>query len=276
VRPVVIRPGEEGPAGEPCTGLVIATPTYGGIAAGYVGSLLATQDLLRREGVPVGVMFVSGDSLVQRGRNKLVAEFMTGPASHLLFIDADIEWKPQDVLRLIGHGRDMICGAYPKKQFPPVFALLPRLDAEGRSRRDPRTGAVEIEAAATGFLMIRRQVFARMMQAYPELRYQAYRSDGISEAAREFTYSLFECITTAGAYYSEDYGFCLRWRHIGGDVWVDPAIELVHHGMHGYRCDPRTMFSDAPRAEAPPADDDAAFRGSLAATLAASAAAAAE
>ena len=235
----VARGGEDG---EPVTSIAIGVPVYGLVTLGFHTSMLATALMMRDRGVPMHTIHASGDSLVQRARNNIVAEFMATDASHLMFIDTDIQWDPDDVLRLVGHGKDMICGAYPKKQHPPVFAIQPRLDADGRSQRDPITGAVRIRCAATGFLLIRRAVIERMMAAYPELRYRAFASDGITEAARKFTYSLFDTITEPDAFYSEDYGFCVRWERIGGEVWVDPGIQLKHHGAHAYEADASQMF----------------------------------
>lgn len=235
----VTRGGDEG---EPVTSIAIGVPVYGLVTLGFYTSMLSTALMMRERGVPMHTIHASGDSLVQRARNNIVAEFMATDASHLMFIDTDIEWNPDDILRLVGHGKDMVCGAYPKKQFPPVFALQPLLDEQGRSQRDPDTGAVRIRCAATGFLMIRRAVIERMMAAYPELRYRAYASDGITEAARGYTYSLFDTITEPDAFYSEDYGFCVRWERIGGEVWVDPAIQLKHHGPHAYEADASRMF----------------------------------
>ena len=33
-----------------------------------------------------------------------------------------------------------------------------------------------------------------------------------------------------GYKWGEDYSFCIRWRKIGGQVWVDPEIEMGHVG----------------------------------------------
>jgi len=224
--------------------LLFGIPCYGGaVTQPFLASLLETQKLLLERGIPHGFVFAPGDSLVQRSRNKIVAAFMASPrATHLMFIDSDIEWQAEDVIRLLAHDRDVICGAYVKKQYPLTFALNAVYRDDGMCERDPATGAVRVRDVATGFLMLKRSVFARMMQAYPQLKYRAYETDGVAPEARDFTYSLFDCITTPEGFYSEDYGFCRRWSEIGGECWVDPAIALKHHGMHAYHADPSLMF----------------------------------
>ena len=50
--------------------------------------------------------------------------------------------------------------------------------------------------------------------------------------------------------YSEGWGFCHRWRAIGGKVWIDPTIRLGHIGTHRYEGDPMELFSTVPMVEA--------------------------
>lgn len=227
--------------------LVIATPCYGGtVWQPFTASALETAHELSARKISHGWLWAPGDSLVQRARNNLVAEFLALPrASHLLFIDADIEWKALDVVRLLGHDRDIIGGVYPKKILPTALAMNPLLDDLGRSQRDPKTGAVRVADLATGFMMIKRRVFERMIEAMPHIRYNAFPSDNISDGARSHLAAYFDCSIRDGAYYSEDYEFCRRWQEIGGEVWCDPAIELVHHGAHAYRLAPDSLIRAA-------------------------------
>ncbi|HEX2886876.1 hypothetical protein [Vineibacter terrae] len=229
------------------SGLMIATPCYGGVVTNaYLQSMLRTSALLLGKGMPHEVVTVPDESLVTRARNALVATFMVSPHSHLLFIDADIEWSPDAVLRLLAADKDMICGAYPKKKMPPTYALNLKHDADGRVRQCPTTGAVEILDAASGFLMIRRPLLERMMAAYPQTR---YTPDEALAPQAPYCYALFDCVleTVDGVrrYLSEDYGFCHRWRAIGGEIWLDPEVKLNHHGTMSYRGDARTLFKPA-------------------------------
>lgn len=216
------------------SGLMLATPCYGGVVTnGYLLSMIRTCAGLTGRGIRHEVVTAAGDSLVARARNTLVSVFMTSGHSHLLFIDADIEWPWEAVVQLLAADKDVVCGAYPKKMTPRTYAVnfLP-----GSTGPDPATGLVEVEAAAGGFLMIRRAVFDRMMQAYPETRYGG--TEGLSAQQNQFTYTLFDCfVAEIGGerrFLSEDYGFCRRWRSLGGSIWLDPRIELRHHGATAF------------------------------------------
>jgi hypothetical protein len=213
---------------------MLATPCYGGVVTNaYFLSMIRTCAALTGRGIRHEVVTAAGDSLVARARNTLVSVFMTSGHSHLLFIDADIEWPWEAVVQLLGADKDVICGAYPKKMTPRAYAVNFLHD---RAAAGDASGLIEVEAAASGFLMIRRDVFERMMAAYPETRYGG--TEGLSEQQNQLTYALFECLLDDSRgerrYLSEDYGFCRRWRAIGGHIWLDPRIELRHHGSTSF------------------------------------------
>jgi hypothetical protein len=220
------------------TMLYIATPCFGSMLhAGYVTSLLLTCNELARTGVHHLSAFLPA-SLITRARNTLAAQFMASESTHLLFIDADIKWEPDAVMRLLVatcHPEiEVAAGVYPKKGFPLEFAMNFALTPDRIVNEHPDTGYLEIRDAPTGFLMIRRSALERMMTAYPE-RKCCFRDDAPA-GERAFEYALFDClIDDDGRYLSEDYGFSRLWQRIGGKVWMDPEINLSHFGQHEYR-----------------------------------------
>ncbi|HKU95608.1 MAG TPA: hypothetical protein VJR58_10040 [Vineibacter sp.] len=228
--------------------LMIATPCFGGMVTNaYFLSMLGTCAVLGKRNIVHEVVTAAGDSLITRARNSLVAVFMESSHSHLLFVDADIEWPADAVLRLLTADKDVICGAYPRKKLPPEYAVNLVTAEDGTVRRCPTSGAVQVMEAASGFLMIRRVVFEQMMVAFPERHYRD--TEYLTPSQGQYAYALFDCMidTVDGEprYYSEDFGFCRRWRSIGGEVWLDPTIRLNHHGTVAYEGDPLRMF--APR-----------------------------
>ena len=97
--------------------LFIATPQYGGLCYGYyVQSLMSLQTLLRDNKIDCAVSFLFNESLIQRARNALVHGFLKTDHTHLMFIDADIRFNPQDVLPMMLADKPIICGIYPKKE----------------------------------------------------------------------------------------------------------------------------------------------------------------
>jgi sorbitol-specific phosphotransferase system component IIBC len=68
-------------------------------------------------GVQLMLDTTENESLVHRARNISVARFMqkATQATHFLFIDADVHFEPEAVMRLLSSGHDVSCAVYPKK-----------------------------------------------------------------------------------------------------------------------------------------------------------------
>jgi hypothetical protein len=229
--------------------LVIGTPCYGGmVSLPYMLSMLALKDVLNREKVPFRLLTPANDSLITRVRNSIANEFLRDArATHLLFIDADIEFVPAMVPRLLASGKDVVCGVYPVKGLDlarvmgqpagtsPQAAEAASLDYAVKLKpgcKMDAQGFLEVDYAATGFMMIRREALVRMVDAYPQLQ---YRFSCTNEAPGE-NYAFFDTAIDPQTrdYLPEDYAFCKRWRDIGGKVHVSVPGKFAHHGGKAY------------------------------------------
>ncbi len=247
--------------------LVIGTPCYGGVVTlPYMLSMLSLKDVLHREKIPFRLLTPANDSLVTRARNGIANEFLRDDrATHLLFIDADIEFVPAMVPRLLRSGHDVVCGVYPLKGLrldrvmarpagtPPPVAEAASLDYAVKVKpgcRMDAQGFLEVEYAATGFMLLSRQVLARLARAHPELR---YRHD-CTNAAPEDNFAFFDTAIDPETrdYLPEDYAFCKRWRDLGGKVHVSVPGRFAHHGGKAYVGDFATYLSQ--RGKKPAAD----------------------
>lgn len=210
--------------------LLIATHTHGSVTPAYCQSLATATAFLAAHGVPHAVMMFE-DSLVDRGRDRAAATLLESDCTHLLFIDGDIEFEPQAIVRLLAHGKDFAVAAYRKKNERNEFAVSFLPDAGDQLDQCEETGCVKIARAGTGFMMLRRAVFERLREAMPDLHYEDH---SVAAVPRQMT-AFFEHIVRDGRRWSEDYTFCERWRAIGGDIWLDPFINLSHWGPHPWR-----------------------------------------
>jgi hypothetical protein len=244
--------------------LVIGTPCYGGqVTSQFTVSLLKLQRECDRRDVGFSVLLQGGDALITRARQNIVAHFLGDPAAtHLLFVDADIGFEPEEAFRLLDFRADMAAGIYPTKKidWPKVKAIV----AQGREpveqsalsyvieflepgRIGVRDGFARVRYAGTGFLMIRREVLERMQAQYPELQYRREHQahDPLKDSPHR--YALFDCLIdrATGAYLSEDFSFCARWTAMGGEIWADLASRLSHTGPLTFSGDVATQFAPA-------------------------------
>ncbi len=256
------RSAATAPATGTAVNLVVATPCFGGqISALYATSLFKLQKLVRGyRDFNLKVLFKDGDALITRARASLIAQFLEdAAATHLLFVDADIGFEPQQVLRLIECGADMCAAIYPVKLIDwgkvrstiaaarphPAAALNYVFEVEDPNAVTEKGGFVKVRYAGTGFLMIRRQALERMCARYPQLQYKRDHSlDAATASDRRF--ALFECmITEDGTYLSEDFAFCKRWTDIGGEIWADLGSKLSHVGSMTFCGDLSSQFVPA-------------------------------
>jgi hypothetical protein len=243
--------------------LVVATPCFGGqISVRYAGSLFKLQKRVRAyDDLDLKILFKDGDALITRARASLVAQFLDDPqATHLLFVDADIGFEPEQVIRLIECGADLCAAVYPIKRIdwdkvksviaqarpnPAAATLSYVFEVEDPNAVIARAGFVKVRYAGTGFLMVRRQALERMCAHYPKLRYARDHSLDAA-AASDNRFALFDCmIDENGTYLSEDFAFCKRWTDIGGEIWADLSSRLDHVGPMTFCGDLSSQFASA-------------------------------
>jgi hypothetical protein len=226
--------------------LFIATPCYGGMAhILYVKSLLGLQKELLVAGLDHIIQFTWNESLITRGRNELVAMFMAHEeATHMMFIDADINFSPGDVIEMFKKDVDLVVGAYPKKGLPIEYVLNYRFydRPEGKSCFVDNE-LIEMHDGGCGFMMFKKDVIKRITEAHPELKYVP-NSKVMDKEHEKHTYAVFDTMIDpeSRVYLSEDYAFCRRFQDLGGKVWLYPFAKLDHVGSFVFPGDVNKIF----------------------------------
>jgi hypothetical protein len=202
--------------------IFIAVPAYSGeVTVPTMTSLLRARDEARGQGWECTIETRPGDSMVHRGRNVMLTDFLESDASDLVFWDADVAAAPGAFLRLVSHPVDFVGGVYPFRQDPEGYPLR----AIGPLIEDAATGLMtnaELGLPA-GFLRVTRAGLERMVAAHPELWAR-------ERSGRRIVW-LFDFALIDHEPFSEDFVFCRRWREAGGVVWLDPDLTLHHTGQ---------------------------------------------
>jgi len=244
--------------------LFVATPMYGGQCNGiYTRSICDLTALCVKYGIEVRSYFLFNESLITRARNYCVDEFLRSDAEHLLFIDSDIGFNPQDVIALMAlqspeSPYDVIAAPYPKKcitwekiyaavnkgvvdnnpsvleDFVGDFVFNPAMDKGEQSKTIRLDEPAEVLETGTGFMMIRRSTFDKYKEHYPQYSYKPdhIRTEAF-DGSREI-HAYFDCIIDPETkrYLSEDYMFCQNVRKMGSKVWLCPWMHLQHAGTY--------------------------------------------
>ena len=246
--------------------IFIATPMFGGQCNYmYMISLINLLTKLGQSGIPAMFEIAANESLITKARNILVEGFLKSQATHLLFLDADLGFQADDVVRMVMADKDIIGGQYAKKKINwdvvkgvvqnrpdiPSHAInavvaestfKPLGDSLSFNINEP----VEVESIATGLMLVKREVFEEMAAKMPEIEIISGGSETmdpktmtrVTDAHRKaHAYFDVSIDPLTRAYTSEDFTFCKRWRSLGGQIFLAPWTKTVHVGTYEYVCD---------------------------------------
>ena len=222
--------------------LFLAVPMYGGQCAGmFTRSVADLSAICTKHGIPLQLFFLFNESLVTRARNYCVDEFMRSGATHLMFIDSDIGFNPQDVIALLAMQSDeseydVIGGPYPKKciSWEKIKQAVDKgmadenpnnlekyvgdyvFNPKTTQREIPLNQPVEVLEIGTGFMMVRRKTFEDYQKAFPHLWYKPdhVRTEHFDGTREIMAY--FDCVIDRG-YGHEDMFKLLDDVAAGGD-----------------------------------------------------------
>ena len=241
--------------------LFVATPMYGGQCAGmFAKSSADLSALCTQYGIPLQFYYLFNESLITRARNYCVDEFMRSPAQHLMFIDSDIGFNPQDVLALMAlqaeepEKYNIIGGPYPKKciSWEKIKLAVDKGIADedpnvlekfvGDYVFNPKNGSgsipinepVEVLEIGTGFMMIHKSALQKFAEAYPQYSYRPdhVRTEAFDGSREILQYFQAEIDPVSKRYLSEDYWFCQKVQEIGLKTWFCPWMSMQHVGSY--------------------------------------------
>jgi hypothetical protein len=243
---------------EPKYKIFVATPVHSECSIHYTQALLKFQKQCMMNSIMVSFSLLKS-SLVTQGRNLCVANFLKDPINytHLLFIDSDIDFKFDTIMKMLKFDREVIATPYPMKHIHwdqiwdrvqkgkiknidelkrAGHAFPIKLDNQKGKEIPVVDGVIEVSHAPTGCMLIKKQVFDKMIKAYPNDKIeQATVINGMA-VINEYNYNFFDTIhdPETKKYYGEDFGFCKKWTAIGGKCYCYINEDITHVGEYAY------------------------------------------
>jgi hypothetical protein len=235
--------------------LFVATPVHSECSIHYTQSLLELQKECWRK--KIGVRFhLIKSSLVTQGRNMCVSAFLESDSTHLLFIDSDISFNAGAAERLVACNKDIISIPYPLKDMNWDKALKLFNEGKLKTAQDIRNkafyrypmkvpdnnairikdGIIEVTHSPTGFMLIKRKVFTKMIKKYPHLRIDQDQVINGKNERLPHMWNFFDTLFDQEnhTYLGEDFAFCKRWKDIGGKCYAWIFDYITHVGEHQY------------------------------------------
>lgn len=199
----------------------IAIPTYNhSIDYTCTYSLISAGIALTLNKIDFGIQFFPGDCYLDRIRNRIASTFLDTHYERLLMIDADVGFQSNDLINFLSHDKLAICGLYPKKNEKKEWS-----SANIRQSGD----LLEVDWAATGFLMVHRDAF----KAIEPWSVEYAENNDPNRKMRGF-FDRGSCDRSAGLRLGEDYSFCERLLQAGIKIYADHNMKLSHSGWYSF------------------------------------------
>lgn len=184
----------------------------------WVDSITDTVPLIEANGWEHGLSQMVGNPYISCARADMLWEALRSKADVIVFLDYDIGWRPETMLKLLETEGDVVAGTYRFKKDEEEYMSYVKTDEDGYPIiRDD--GCLEAGLVPAGFLKVTRKAIVKFMKGFPELVYGDPTAPHID---------LFNHGARNGSWWGEDYSFCDRWCSLGEKIWLIPDIDLDH------------------------------------------------
>lgn len=161
-------------------------------------------------------LFVSTGTLIVNQRHELVKAAQEWSATHVLFIDSDMEFTPDCVTTLLDRKLQVVAAAYSKRVEPFIATAWHEIGNWNSHVTEFDDQVIECQAVATGFMLIDITVFDRLPLPWFKLGW--YNNQ----------------------YVGEDIEFCRMLMQHNIPLHLDLSVskQLGHIGSKSYKIDP--------------------------------------
>lgn len=201
--------------------VVFCCPTMTKPYPQFLEAMEASLPALEEAGIEHQMVFEVGCPYISAARATMLRKALDAKAEVVVFLDHDLSWRPEDLVRLIQTDGDVVAGLYRFKTSDEVkYMGVLVTDAAGYAMPRESDGAFPAERVPAGFLKVTADAVRKFMRAYPHLVF----GDPINPSVDLFNHGAHE-----GVWWGEDYAFSRNWKAIGGEIWVVPDLSLDHH-----------------------------------------------
>lgn len=205
--------------------VIFCTPTRDKPSKPYIQSLEDSIPLIVNAGYAEGAIFERGNPYISAARATMLKKGLNAKGDIFVFIDDDLSWDPEDLLKLIDTPGEVVAGTYRTKEEHDNYMGRVLMDEYGRPSTIREDGCIEAACVPGGFLKVTKEAVDKFMKGYPELCY----GPSYDAAVDLFNHGAYK-----GLWWGEDYAFCRNWRDIGGKVWLIPDLNINHHAWDSH------------------------------------------
>lgn len=185
-------------------------------------SIFSDMLKLAERGDRVTIFDETGNAMIGDCRGLIVSQFLGSDATELVFVDSDVTWEAGALLKLVDYPVDFVAGLYPQRKDPINYCC--QWDTSKKEIDLSEHGLIEVWGVPAGFMRLSRPMLEKMTAHYTDTQFHC------EAAPNKTAHDLFGPYRVGRIKFGEDYAFCRRWRDIGGQVWIDPAIRMGHVG----------------------------------------------
>jgi len=210
--------------------VMIAMPCYDSVKVNTMVAIVKVVQQLSKSGIQVGINTMKSP-LIHQARNYLTSVFLDSDFTHLLFIDSDVEFEPEAILRMLVARKDVICSPYRVKSMDvnqKIYTVELKKDA-----RMEASDLIEITAGPTGIMLIHRDVFKKIIEKFPDLKIKnsVFPKPGPDH---QYYYNFFDFTFEDGYSAGEDVSFCKLVQKTGFKLYANTASFTKHHGSYAW------------------------------------------
>lgn len=181
---------------------------------------------MEAEGIENLMVSEIGNPYVSQARNVMLRKALDAKATHIVFLDHDISFQPEDLIKLIKAPCDVVAGTYRYKKEEVEYMGAVFTDSEGNPQGKTIGDEIYLHAQSVpaGFLRVTNYAIHKFIEAYPELLY----GDRYAPHVDLFNHGAMDWV-----WYGEDYAFSRRWNERCGKLWLIPNLNITHHNAEG-------------------------------------------